>query len=132
LWDLRAVNPATQPVTFGKFEEAAALTFSPDSHWLAIRSYSGIKLIDMEEPDINQALLLKGNIESSGELIFSPDGKTLISGNQSSVALWHFSWEDLASLACQAVGRNLTQLEWQQYFPDEPYRITCPQWPAGE
>jgi WD40 repeat protein len=35
--------------------------------------------------------------------------------------------------ACQQAGRNLTAAEWEEYLgPDEPYRTTCPQWPAGE
>jgi len=34
--------------------------------------------------------------------------------------------------ACELVGRNLIQDEWQQYFPEEKYRRTCSQWPAGE
>jgi hypothetical protein len=29
-------------------------------------------------------------------------------------------------------GQTFTQAEWQTYFPDETYRLTCPQWPAGE
>jgi hypothetical protein len=33
--------------------------------------------------------------------------------------------------ACQIAGRNLTQSEWTQYLPDEPYGKTCPQWPAA-
>jgi len=40
--------------------------------------------------------------------------------------------DGLVDVACSIVGRNLTQAEWQQYFPGEEYRITCPQWPAGE
>ena len=34
--------------------------------------------------------------------------------------------------ACQRAGRNLTLSEWEIYFPDEEYRVTCLQWPSGE
>ena len=33
--------------------------------------------------------------------------------------------------ACRISGRNLTQKEWKQYFPNRPYEVTCPRWPAG-
>jgi hypothetical protein len=28
--------------------------------------------------------------------------------------------------ACRAAGRNLTEAEWQEYFPGEEYRNVCP------
>jgi hypothetical protein len=38
---------------------------------------------------------------------------------------------ELASLACQVAGRNLTQDEWSQYFPEDNYRLTCQEWLEG-
>lgn len=39
------------------------------------------------------------------------------------------AWE---SIVCRQVGRNLTAAEWEEYLgADEPYRTTCPDWPAG-
>jgi hypothetical protein len=46
--------------------------------------------------------------------------------------LWDVDPQSWVNRACQIAGRNFTQAEWTQYFPDEPYRITCPQWPAGK
>lgn len=40
------------------------------------------------------------------------------------------SMRDLITAACNRLGRNLTWLEWQQYFSDEPYRQTCPNLPV--
>ncbi|MEG4306873.1 nSTAND1 domain-containing NTPase [Microcoleus sp. D3_18a_C4] len=37
--------------------------------------------------------------------------------------------EDLINEACARLNRNLTQQEWRQFFPDEPYRKTCPNLP---
>ena len=34
--------------------------------------------------------------------------------------------------ACEAAGRNLSLEEWERYMNDIPYRVTCPQWPAGK
>jgi hypothetical protein len=33
--------------------------------------------------------------------------------------------------ACRIAGRNLTRDEWEQYYPNRPYEVTCRQWPAG-
>jgi WD40 repeat protein len=63
---------------------------------------------------------------------FSPDNHWLVlTGYGGYVGLWHLP-SDLSLIACQIIGRNFTQAEWQQYFPGEEYRLTCPQWPAGE
>jgi WD40 repeat protein len=43
---------------------------------------------------------------------------------------WDFKISDWLDDACQAVGRNFTRAEWDQYFPGETYRPTCPQIPA--
>jgi WD40 repeat protein len=40
-----------------------------------------------------------------------------------------FTWHNVA---CDMVGRNLDEDEWDLYFPSEPYRKTCPQWPDGD
>ena len=62
--------------------------------------------------------------------IFSPDGKWLATTSRyEPVRLWLAQLDDLLMLTCEYAGRNLTLEEWQTYFPDEPYRVTCPQWP---
>ena len=38
------------------------------------------------------------------------------------------AWE---AHACRVAGRNLTQAEWAELFPDQDYRVTCPDFPAG-
>ena len=39
------------------------------------------------------------------------------------------SWE---AYACSVAGRNLTKAEWQDLFPGQAYRVTCPEFPAGK
>jgi hypothetical protein len=38
------------------------------------------------------------------------------------------TWTDRA---CEIAGRNLTKAEWRLWFPDRPYAVSCPGWPAG-
>ena len=39
------------------------------------------------------------------------------------------AWE---AYACKVAGRNLTTAEWAELFPGQAYRVTCPDFPAGE
>ena len=61
---------------------------------------------------------------------FLADGSLLVE-SPGNVSRWELDVEQWQVLACDAAGRNLTVEEWQLYLGDEPYRATCPQWPAG-
>jgi WD40 repeat protein len=47
------------------------------------------------------------------------------------VVVWDLDPDSWEEQACESAGRNLTFFEWNQFFPDEGYRVTCPQWPSG-
>ncbi|MGC9347730.1 MAG: WD40 repeat domain-containing protein [Anaerolineae bacterium] len=66
-------------------------------------------------------------------IVFSPDGKHLYSSSTDGLLRrWDVDPDSWRGRACAIAGRNLTQAEWAQYMPNEPYRVTCEQWPAGE
>jgi hypothetical protein len=48
-----------------------------------------------------------------------------------SVVFWDYRIDSWVERACAIAGRNLSEVEWAQYFPGEEYRATCPQWSAG-
>lgn len=54
-----------------------------------------------------------------------PDGSVVVLGGASAgfLTLDPDDWDDAA---CRTAGRNLDVDEWHRYFPDEPYRATCP------
>jgi hypothetical protein len=72
-----------------------------------------------------------------GDSWFRPQfttGGRVLAGNGLSNGLTHWdvdpdSWQ---ASACLAAGRNLTRTEWTEYFGDEPYRPTCPDWPPPD
>jgi WD40 repeat protein len=47
------------------------------------------------------------------------------------LAMYDLNPDHWQEYVCAQVGRNLTAAEWTEYLgADEPYRATCPQWPA--
>ncbi|MFN8446292.1 MAG: MerR family transcriptional regulator [Caldilineaceae bacterium] len=100
LWDLTAVNPATAFVVIRSPKGSGSgvkVNFSPDSRWLA----------------------------AYGASAFSADGAWLVTASND-VQLWNLRLDELADATCLAAGRNLTDDEWQRYFPSEAYRAICP------
>jgi len=70
----------------------------------------------------------------AGYAASNPDGTRFITapaGPGESVVLWDVNLADWEAMACRIAGRNLSRTEWDQYLPGQPYRVTCPQWPAG-
>lgn len=115
---------------------------------------SGLPLLGMGGPVVSLAFNLDGDIFASGSdnnlialwnvkppqligdplagadgsvtgLVFSPEGGALFSASEvGSVLRWNL--EEWKNIACDLAGRNLTQAEWEQFFPDEDQRPTCP------
>ena len=64
---------------------------------------------------------------------FTADGRHLTgNGLFNGLTRWDVSPTAWQSSACLAAGRNLTKAEWTEYLGDEPYRPTCPDWPAAD
>jgi len=117
----------------GQTNNIYSLAFSPDGKILASGSYDKtIVLWDVAtRQEIGQPLI--GHTDGVNSVAFSPDGKILASGSDDkTIMLWPADPPSWVELNCQRAGRNFTQAEWQQYFPGEPYHITCPQWPTGK
>ena len=72
-------------------------------------------------------LSFAGHTRAVLSVAFSPDGALLASGDAGGdIMLWDLSLTPQA-VACRRAGRNLTHVEWQRYFGEEPYRLTCPE-----
>jgi WD40 repeat protein len=63
---------------------------------------------------------------------FAPDGKhALTAAGLGGARVWTVDGDLLAEMACERAGRNFTRVEWSRFFGQEPYRITCPEWPEA-
>jgi WD40 repeat protein len=73
------------------------------------------------------------NTRAVSPLLFNADGTALVTGGGDGTFMrWDLDPKSWIERACAIVRRNFTRDEWKQYFREEPYRQTCPQWPAGE
>ncbi len=61
----------------------------------------------------------------------NPDGATVAVNDDSGVFAWTLDPDELAQRACTLAGRNMSRTEWATYMDGEPYRRTCPEFPAG-
>jgi WD40 repeat protein len=131
---MHSSDPASSPINLlGHLRRIRSVDFSPDGNLLATAGDEGtVFLWDMTSANpAGNPLQLRGRNQIL-ELAFSPDGSELATANQDGVVrLWLPATQDLIDLACRTSGRNMTQAEWQQVFPDQPYRKTCPQWPEN-
>ncbi len=131
LWDVASGQPLSLPLA-GHSGWVTALVFSPDGLTLATGGFDGRLLLW----DVTTGQLIGVPLTEFGgrltALAFSPDGQTLYSGTaDGTVSRWEVGVEAWSARACTLAGRNLTQAEWEQFFPGRDYARTCPDFPPG-
>ena len=110
---------------------ATSPTFAPDGSQFALVQAERIRLWDGRTGEYQASLPLPSRTgtfsivyrpDSTGLVIASTDGRTWTADTRTD------KWVERA---CATAGRNLSVEEWEQFFPNQPYERTCPQWPAG-
>jgi WD40 repeat protein len=130
VWDLE--NPSAAPLVLRGHEGSIlALAFAPDGRLVSASSDNTARVWDLKNPSA-APLVLRGHKNWISALAFAQDGR-LVSGSYDSTArVWDLKADRLLMLAEQAAGRNLSPLEWEQFFGQEPYRRTFPALADGE
>jgi WD40 repeat protein len=107
------------------------LFYAPDGGQFATLQPERVRLWDGRTGEYQASLPLPSRTaqlsitylpDSSGLIIATTDGRTWVVDTRTN--MW-------VQRACSIAGRNLTQADWQHFFPNQSYEVTCPEWPAG-
>jgi WD40 repeat protein len=103
--------------------------FSPDERFLATASTDGqVFIIDLETAN-QQPFKILSQKEFIFTVAFLNEGKHVFVGSNidgETLSGFPFMVNDLASLICPNIERNITESEWAYYIGnDAPYEITC-------
>ncbi|MEO8391734.1 MAG: protein kinase [Chloroflexota bacterium] len=125
LWDIPSGQAHGEPLQ-GHSDWVTSVAFSPDSQLLVSGSQDdSLRLWNVAT---GRLLGVPFNDGSDGinSTIFSPNGNLLVSGGQNgSIHLRTIGLPTLLDTACKIANRNLSDVEWQQYFPAQAFHATC-------
>ncbi len=128
-WDVETLEESTQMLV-GLNNAFGRVQYSPDGKTIASNNAFNPMLWQEGNP-LGQPFT--GHTSYLTDFTFSPDGSLLASASyDKSIILWNLNQQSWIESACQRTGRNLSLVEWSTYFGDEPYHVTCSQWPAGQ
>jgi DNA-binding SARP family transcriptional activator/WD40 repeat protein len=108
------------------------LTYAPDGSQFAALQADRIRVWDGRTGVYQVSLALPADLTTDPSISYLPDSSgLLVTANDGRTWKVNTRTSTWVERACRIAGRNLTQGEWQQFFPGSRYRVTCPQWPAG-
>ena len=101
------------------------ISFSPDGERLATGGVNNyIYLWDISGSYLISRL--EGHSDTIRSITFSPDNTSIVSGGyDGNLILWDIDLHSWKEKLCHKIQRNLTNQEWDIYFPQETYRYTC-------
>ncbi|MGE5215326.1 MAG: hypothetical protein ACM3NN_16740 [Nitrospirota bacterium] len=128
IYDVRTLREL-QRIPHDNFVNTVA--FATDAHNIATGD-SG-KSAHIWDLNTNREIARFRHDAGVSEVTFSPDGRLLVTaGFDKIVHLWLWRAKDLIAEACSRVTRDLTELEWHQYLPEDPQRTSCGAQSSGE
>jgi WD40 repeat protein len=104
-----------------------SISVYPAGHLLATSDDNGTVIVwDLTDPArlSGIATLTAGGHIIGFDIAFSPDGRILAAGDESSLTLWNTDAAGILARAC-AVSRPITEDDWARYLPDLPFDPPC-------
>jgi WD40 repeat protein len=132
IWNTSLDN--REPLVFNNWSGITSLAFL-DNNYLAIATqdlklyFLDLTSLDWENGDETKVRTygpMLGFTDVVTTMRFSPDGKYLFALEKNNqVTRWLVSPADWIDLACQAAGRDISEKEWDEYFPGQEKTPAC-------
>lgn len=133
VWDMTKKDFTQPAYKFLQSGRVTSLDFNSKKGWLASASADGfVYLWDLNTGE-EVVRIPHGDLVSG--INFSPDGNLLSSVSRKTLQFWDVNLlvpivkENLVSMACSRLTRNLTPSQWEFFFQDEAYTPLCPNLP---
>jgi WD40 repeat protein len=137
LWDMQSLSSSATPIlpaaTFRHGADVLSMAFSADGKWLATGDQGGYARI--WDIALGDELVRLPHALPVRSVFLAENPPYFLTFDSKHVYFWDLSvirpiyTEDLASVICSRLMRNLRLNEWQFYFGEEPYRKACPNLP---
>lgn len=130
--DIDTFEPVGPPLV-GLTLELNSLRDDPAGDLIITQAVNGtVRVWDRETGDQIGGEIVIGRQSSGINLTTAQQGRMVGVLLDTELAIWNYDIDTWPELACQLAGRNMTQLEWDDFGPQgEDYRVTCPQFPPG-
>ncbi|MGH9271917.1 MAG: hypothetical protein ACRDZ2_11650, partial [Ilumatobacteraceae bacterium] len=127
-----AVTGEMSPLLHAHDDIVESITFAPNYATFVTTGRDGaVKLWDAATQQLLGSILPLGPNRRVRASFLAAD-RVLIVYDTGEIFEWDPRPDAWETYACTVVGRNLTTAEWAELFPEQAYRVTCPNFPAGE
>jgi WD40 repeat protein len=114
-------------------ERAVSLAIHPQKPLLAVGTATHVYIMDFAGKELARIPYT----DTVSDVSFSADGKYLATASSTLLQIWDLNKielvesEDLISVACSRLFENLSQPQWQAFFPGDPYTPLCDKLPEA-
>jgi WD40 repeat protein len=127
-----AVTGKVTPLPHAHDSLVESVTFAPDYTSFVTTGQDGaVKLWDFATHDLLGSILPLGPNHVVRASYLAAD-RLLMVFDTGEILEWDPRVDSWEAYACSVAGRNLTKAEWVELFPGQAYRVTCPEFSAGE